>query len=114
MGGRWGAQKMPCVKRDSSSTGISTILSHAFPLRPERSCHHCKPQCSLLFNTLVCCKSGKKWTQLGVFGMDYSSLLASSSHLLIVDDGLGGFAREPVFNLLCLLGPKRARGNYSP
>lgn len=100
-------------KMDTSPTGVSAVLCHASPLRPERSWHCWDP--NALSSLIPACavsqeRNGRGW----VFGMDYSSLLASSSHLLIVDDGPGGFAREPVFNLLCLLGPKRARGNYSP
>lgn len=45
------------------------------------------------------------------FETDYLNPFANSFHLFIADDSLGFNARDPVFNLVCLLGPKCARGS---
>lgn len=46
-------QKMPCVNRDTPRTGISATLCHEYPLRPERSWHHCEP--NALFSLILVC-----------------------------------------------------------
>jgi hypothetical protein len=64
----------------------------------------------LLLNVTVFCKSGENVHDWMCLETDYLNLFANSFQMFIVEDNLGCYAKEPVFNLISLLGSKHAKG----
>lgn len=110
--GRWRRQKGgACSAGDTSHW--AKCHQHRFPLRHVRGCHYRLPVSLMLspVSTSVFLSRGRNVHDSMCFEADYSNPFANSFHLFIADDSGGLHAREAVFNLGCLVGPKCARGS---
>lgn len=112
MEGRWRRQKGgACSAGDTSHW--AQCHHHQFPLRHASGCHYRLPVSLMLspVSTSVFLSRGRNVHDSMCFEADYLNPFANSFHLFIADDSRGLHAREAVFNLGCLLGPKCARGS---